>query len=114
MMRSVVEKGRPSRPARIPPAEATPDLLERIVGKRVVEPMAGDVLIVREPLPTSKKSPSGEWQYRVAVEESDSRGTVFTSFQAAAPHGEALAADRRSRLLYLEDGAASLLNDYNK
>ena len=107
-----------SRPRRIPAAHAPAEAVERIVPRRhlVLEP--GDIVIVRERLPRLTKRPASampEWRYRVHVHPALSHGApMFTSFAAAASHGEHLAAANRARLMFIEDDIPSMLANYRQ
>jgi signal peptidase I len=96
---------------RIPPAEAPGELHERLVGKRV-QPEGGDVVLIREVVPTLHRAPTQRWRYRLCVWHRDETERTFNSFQHAASAGEQRANERRARLLYREDDAYSVLNDY--
>jgi hypothetical protein len=60
--------------------------------------------------PTATTSPP--WRYRLRIEADSPESQTFNSFQHAASAGEQLAAERRSRLLYVEDDWLTLLADY--
>jgi hypothetical protein len=99
-------------PNRIAPADATDDAVERLVGRRrVLEPKAGDVVVIREKMPALKPMAGGRWRYRLVVHP-QAEGHTFDSFQTAASHGEALAHERRARVIYIEDGIVSVLSDH--
>ena len=100
---------------RIPPAEAASEAIERLVSKRQLQVERGDVVVLREPVPRLKQSSSPLWRYRLFVHPAaDSDGRVFNSFQHAASEAEQLAAQRRARLLYVENGVPSLVNDHRR
>ena len=100
---------------RISPADALPDVVERLVTRRQTTPEEGDVLIVRERVP--RLNPRAKfpqpWRYRVTV-----RGAVehlmFTSFPHAASEAEHLASTRNARVVYIEDDAPTVLGDYRR
>jgi hypothetical protein len=98
---------------RISPAEAPDELHERLVGKRV-QPEPGDVMIVREPLPSLQSTPTGRWRFRLCLWHQQELERTFSSFQHAASHGEQVANERRARLLYREEDLTSVLNDYRQ
>jgi hypothetical protein len=55
------------------------------------------------------------WWYRVGVYPGpQAEGRVFSQFHHAATHAEQLASQQHARLLFVEDGAPSLLNDYRR
>ena len=91
--------------SRISPADALPDVVERLVSRRQYRPDDGDVLIIRERVP--RLNPRAQfpqpWRYRVTV-----RGTIeqytFTSFPHAASEAEHVASTRNARVVYIEDG----------
>lgn len=101
-------------PDRIPPVDDPAGALERLVSRKQLRVERSDVVIAREPMPRLQPSASQyRWWFRVSVylfPEADNR--VFTSFHHAASHGEQLASQRRARLLFIEDGVPTLLNDY--
>jgi uncharacterized protein YbaR (Trm112 family) len=103
-------------PKRIPPAEAPADAVERIVPKRHVQVEPGDVVVTREPVPrvnpltTLARQP---WRYRLALFPEGPEGyRIFTSFQHAATEAEQVAAHRKARVMYVEDGIPSMLADH--
>ena len=101
-------------PTRIPPTADPAEAIERLVPRKQLRLEAGDIVIVREPMPRLQLSATGTlWWFRVSTylaPEAD--GRVFTSFHHAASHGEQLAAQCHARLLLVEDGVPTLLNDY--
>jgi hypothetical protein len=109
--------GNPDLPAtgtiRVPPAEAASEALERLVSRKNVHAEPGDILIAKELQSGLKSVIPVPWRYRLSASPGpDSEGRIFSSFQHAASEGERLAAKQRTRLLYIEDGTATLLNDY--
>jgi hypothetical protein len=78
-------------PSRIAPADALPDVVERLVSRRQFRPDDDDVLIVRERVP--RVNPRAQfpqpWRYRVTARGAIEQQT-FTSFPSAPP--------KRSRL----------------
>ena len=101
-------------PTRIPPTADPAEAIQRLVPRTQLRLEAGDILVVREPMPRLQLSAAGTlWWFRVSTyltPEANSR--VFTSFHHAASHGEQLAAQCHARLLLVEDGVPTLLNDY--
>jgi hypothetical protein len=101
-------------PTRIPPTADPAEAIERLVSRKQLRLEAGDIVVVRELMPRLQLSAAGTlWWFRVRTylaPEADAR--VFTSFHHAASHGEQLAAQRHARLLLVEDGVPTLLNDY--
>ena len=106
------------RPAarRIPPSRAPAEVVERIVPRRQLALEEGDVVIVREALPRLTRGlQRPEWRYRVVVYPALSHGApTFTSFAAAAGHGESQATERGARLMFVEDHIPSLLANYRR
>ena len=104
-----------SEVSRIAPADALPDVVERVLSRRQFRPDDDDVLIVRERVP--RVNPRAQfpqpWRYRVTA-----RGTfeqqTFTSFPHAASEAEHLASSRNGRVVYIEDGAPTVLGDYRR
>jgi hypothetical protein len=100
--------------SRISPADALPDVVERLVSRRQFRPDVGDVLIIRERV--LRLNPRARvpqpWRYRVTV-----RGTIeqhaFTSFPHAS-EAEHVASTRDARVVYVEDGAPTVLGDYRR
>jgi hypothetical protein len=108
-------KNADSGPHRIPPADATSETIERVVGRRTVQPEGGDVVITRELVPSLRSIPTNRWRYRLAVYPATRyEGRVFDSFQHAAQEGEVLATQRKARLVCIEDDAPTMLNDYRE
>ena len=101
-------------PARIPPTADPAEAIERLISRKQLRLEVGDILVVREPMPRLQLSAVGTlWWFRVSTylaPEADSH--VFTSFHHAASHGEQLASQRHARLLLVENGVPTLLNDY--
>ena len=104
-----------SEVSRISPADALPDVVERLVSRRQYRADDGDVLIIRERVP--RLNPRAQfpqpWRYRVTV-----RGTIeqhtFTSFPHAASEAEHVASTRNARVVYIEDGVPTVLGDYRR
>ena len=101
-------------PTRIPPTADPAEAIERLVSRKQLRLEAGDIVVVREPMPRLQLSAAGTlWWFRVSTYLApEANGCVFTSFHHAASHGEQLAAQRHARLLLVEDGVPTLLNDY--
>ena len=105
---------RPHWPDRVSPGDSAEDVLERLVGRRQLQSLQmGDVVLIRESLPTLKPAATARARYRVVIHP-EREGPVFDSFQNAAAEGEALANKRRARLVYVEHGTASILSDYHR
>ena len=106
----------PDGPNRIPPSDALPDVVERLVSHRQFQPETGDVLITRERVPNV--NPRAQfplpWRYRVSVRGESSDHRTFTSFQHAASEAEQIASKRNSRVVYIEDDASTVLGDYRR
>lgn len=102
-----------SGPLRVPPSDATQDTLERLVSRRSAQPQRGDVLLIRETVPSLKVTPTNRWRYRLATHPAaSSEGRLFDNFSHAANEGESVASHRKTRLVYVEDDVCTLLNDY--
>lgn len=103
-----------SPPDRIPPVDDPVGAIERLVPRKQLRVERDDVVIARELMPRLQPSATGyRWWFRVSVYLSaDVDSRVFTSFHHAASHGEQLASQRHARLLFIEDAAPTLLNDY--
>jgi hypothetical protein len=87
--------------------------MERVARRRRVQLQDGDVVILREPVPSLRKDPTNQWRFRLSLHPATGTdGRVFNTFQHAAGEGEGLASHRQARLIYVEDDAPSLLNDY--
>jgi hypothetical protein len=107
----------PVRPRLISPTESPADAIERIVSRRHLQLEHGDVLIVRERVPSVNPKPMSkvpQWRYRVSVHPESHKGQVYTSFPHAASHAEQLASQRRCRLMFVEDDIPSLLSDHRR
>ena len=113
-------KRRPSaspRPAarRIPPSRAPAEAVERIVPRGQLTLEDGDVVIIRELLPRLTRGLlRPQWRYRVVVYPEIAGAPTFTSFAAAAGHGETQATERGARLMFVEDHIPSLLANYRR
>lgn len=96
---------------KIAPATDVAETVERIAPRRLMKPITGDVIVFRES--ASHHASFSMWRYRLAVDgEQPNRNRLFAQYGAAAAQGEELAARRRVRLFYAEDGGLSLLMDY--
>ena len=106
-------------PVRLPtddPAEA----VERVLSRRQLLVEDGDIVIARESagilrgtfgIDSLTRPSSLTYRLIVRGQPDDSR-RVFATYERAAVDGEALAAERRVRLFYDEDGVLALLKDY--
>ena len=106
-------------PVRLPtddPAEA----VERVLSRRQLLVEDGDIVIARESagilrgtfgIDSLTRPSSLTYRLIVRGQPDDSR-RVFATYERAAVDGEALAAERRVRLFYDEDGSLALLKDY--
>ena len=104
-------------PRRTPPSESPSEAVERLLHRRQLQLLPGDVVVAREPLPRVNPRPISDepqWQYRVAVQGEPPPGQTFTTFLHAVTCAEDLAAARRARIMFLEDDVASLLADYRR
>ena len=103
-------------PTRIPPGADPAEALERLVPRKQLRPEDGDIVIVRESIPRLQLSSTAtRWWFRVITYPApEADGRVFTSFHHAASHGEQLAGLKHARLLFVEDGSSTLLNDYRR
>jgi hypothetical protein len=104
-------------PARLAPRETPAEAVERILPRRLLALESGDVVITQERLPrvnpaTAVTEP--QWWFRVRVHPEPYGQPAFTSLAHAASHAEQLAADRRSRVMFLEDDVPTLLADYRR
>ena len=91
--------------------------MERLLHRRQLQLLPGDVVVAREPLPRVNPRPISDepqWQYRVAVQGEPPPGQTFTTFLHAVTCAEDLAATRRARIMFFEDDVASLLADYRR
>ena len=106
----------PDPPNRIPPADALPDVVERLVSRRQVQLEDGDVVITRERVPLVNSSPlyPVPWRYRVTVRGTDMDPHTYNSFQHAASEAEQLASQRKARIVYVEDNTPNVLGDYRR
>ena len=102
-------------PVRVPPAQALPDVVERVVLRKQVMVVVGDVVITRERVPRLNPyaTAATPWRYCVRVYP-DPQGDVYTAFPNAASAAEQLAAHRNARVLYVEDNIPTLLADYRR
>ena len=96
-------------PERVPPTDAPADAVERVAGRRSLAPQPGDILVKREP--AGRPGTVGGWRYGLQV-EGQQETRYFSRYDAAAAEGEQLAAHRKVRLFYNEDGTSVLLMDY--
>ena len=94
---------------RISPKDVPAEAVERVVRTRLL-PDYGDVLIDREPAGWS--TASSMWRYALKLEGAVDGTRHFARYDTAAMEGEQLANRKQTRLLYVEDGTASLLVDY--
>ena len=102
--------------SRISPADALPDVVERLVSRRQLQPENGDVVITRERVP--RLNPHAQfpqpWGYRVTVHGETCEQRTFTSFPHAASEAEHLASTRNARVVYIEDSMPTVLGDYRR
>ena len=102
-------------PQRIPPDDAVPDIVERVVPRRNLRVERGDVVITRERVPGLNPFPIAPppWRFRVGIAgQPVGTGATYNSFQHAASDAEQRAAANRLRVIYVEDESSSLLADY--
>lgn len=97
-----------------PDASATSDLA---AAWREVPVEDGDVIVVREPAgvnrPVDLSSSPLTSQFRLSVRGHDEQpARLFATYERAIADGEALAAERRVRLFYVETGILILLKDH--
>ena len=75
-----------------------------------------DVVVARERVPRVNPNPMSrlpQWHYRVSIHADPAcERRVFHGFMHAAAAADQLAADLRSRVIFVEDGILSLLADY--
>jgi hypothetical protein len=106
----------PDSVTRIPPAEALPDVVERLVSRRQIVAEDGDVLVIRERVP--RLNPHAQfpqpWRYHVTVRGGTREAQTFTSFPHAASAAEQLASEQEVRVLYIEDDSLTVLGDYRR
>jgi hypothetical protein len=106
----------PDPPNRIAPADALPDVVERVVSRRQLYPEDGDVVITRERVPCL--NPFAQfpqpWRYRVVVRGEIGERPTFTSFPHAASEAEQIASQRAARVIIIEDDVPTVLADYRR
>jgi len=95
---------------RVPPTDAPSEAVERVAGARRLLPTSGDLVILRES--AGLAAASGIWRYSLTVNGRDEAMRVFASYDAAAVEGEQMAAIRKVRLIYFEEGVPVLLIDH--
>jgi hypothetical protein len=97
-------------PKRIRPQDDPEETVERLAKTRL-SLQEGDILVTREAA-GGPLAPSF-WRYALtSVGSHDVR--YFARYDYAAREGEHLAAQRRVRLLYVEDGTPAVLMDYRR
>lgn len=104
-------------PRRTPPSESPSEAIERLVPRKVLQLLPGDVVVARELIPRVNTNPISrepQWRYRVGLHGVAHPGPTFTSFLHAATRAEELAVERRARIMFLEDDVPSLLADYRR
>ena len=102
---------------RTPPSECPSEAVERLLHRRQLQLLPGDVVVAREPLARVKpRRISGEpqWHYCVAVQGEPPPSQTFTTFLQAVTRAEDLAATRWARIMFLEDDVPALLADYRR
>jgi len=103
-------------PHRISPTDAPADAIERLLPRKALQLVAGDVVIAQERVPrvnTSPISDLAEWRYRVSVhKDPQSHSQAFPGFVPAAAAADQLGAGLRTRVMFVEDEIPSLLTDY--
>ena len=102
--------------SRIAPADALPDVVERVVSRRQLQPEDGDVVITRErvPLLNPRSQFPQPWRYRVVVRGELGERPTFTSFPHAALEAEQIASERAARVIIIEDDVPTVLADYRR
>jgi hypothetical protein len=108
------------KPIRVAPIDDPVEAVERVLSRRQLLVEDGDVVIVRESAGIlrgtfgidSLAGPSSP-MYRLIVRgQPDDSRRVFATYERAIVDAESLAAERRVRLFYDENGALTLLKDY--
>jgi hypothetical protein len=107
---------RSSGPRRIAPTDAPADAIERVLPRKRLQLVAGDVVVARERVPRVNPNPLSrvpQWHYRVSIHADPAcERRLFHGFMHAAAAADQLAAELRSRVMFVEDGILSLLADY--
>lgn len=101
----------------MPPSESPSEAVERLLHRRQLQLLPGDVVVMRELLPRVNPRPISDepqWRYRVVVQGEPPPQQTFTSFLHAVTRAEDLAAMRRARIMFLEDDVPALLADYRR
>jgi hypothetical protein len=91
--------------------------VERLLHRRQLRLLLGDVVVSRELLPRINPRPISDepqWRYRVYVHDNPLDGKTFTTFLHAVTRAEELAIDRRTRIMFVEDDVPSSLGDYRR
>lgn len=114
--RLLAKRSHSNAPHRIPPTDAPADAIERLLPRKALQLVAGDVIVARERVPrvnTNPISPLPQWRYRVSVHNDPrSQSQVFTGFVHAAAAADQLGAALKARVMFIEDEIPSLLTDY--
>jgi hypothetical protein len=97
---------------RRPPASDPDEAIERVVPRKHLLPVDGDVLLFREP--TGVKTQKARWGYRVQLIGTGLTSGTFATYEHALATAEQFASERRSRLFYAEsrEGQPQLLKGH--
>lgn len=105
-----------SGPRRIAPTDAPADAIERLLPRKRLQLVAGDVVVTRERVPRVNTNPIStlpQWHYRLSIHADPARDTrVFHTFVHAAAAAELLGAELNTRVMFVEDDIPALLADY--
>ena len=102
---------------RTPPSESPSESVERLLPRRQLQLLRGDVVVTRDPLPRVNRRPISvqpQWRYRVFVQGDPPNGQTFTTFMHAVTRAEDLGVERHTRVMFLEDDLPALLADYRR
>lgn len=99
----------------MPASESPSEAVERLLHRRQLQLLPGDVVVMREPLPRVNPRPISDepqWRYRVYIHNNRLDGQTFTTFLHAVTRAEDVASSLRVRIMFLEDDVPALLADY--
>ena len=107
-------------PVSLTPTDDTAEAIEHVLSRRQLIVEDGDVVITREVAAilrgafdiASLSNPSSSKYWLIVYGPHDDSRRSFAIYERAIVDAEALAAERRVRIFYDEDGALTLLKDY--
>jgi hypothetical protein len=82
------------------PASDPDEAIERLIPRKHLTAVEGDVLLFREP--AGVKTPEARWRYRVQILGTGLSSGSFATYEHAVANAEQLASQRRARLFYAE------------